>query len=110
MDRYAEGCSVDAGDIVAYIGQAGEEIRPDGATEPVSVAPQCPRSGDLPRPSPRGIAIRAAPMILNLAQRAGVDLAQVGGPVRVARSPARIYSRPKMPPTSPVFRQLSRHQ
>ena len=76
-----EGGKVAAGDIIAYIGRAGEEISPAGemaghapAERPAKHAPLASGGSVPPKP-----AANASPMIVNLASRAGVDLSRVVG-------------------------------
>jgi pyruvate dehydrogenase E2 component (dihydrolipoamide acetyltransferase) len=69
-----EGAEVTQGSILAYVGEAGEEIP--------HVEPE-PEAAREPEPGPRHAAIesapRVAPVVRNLARRLGVDLAECEG-------------------------------
>ncbi|MHB9131646.1 MAG: dihydrolipoamide acetyltransferase family protein [Armatimonadota bacterium] len=63
------------GDVLAYIGAAGETISEEAAAPPVEVAaPSLPST-----PAPANTTIQVAPVVRNLAAKLGVDLATIQG-------------------------------
>jgi pyruvate/2-oxoglutarate dehydrogenase complex dihydrolipoamide acyltransferase (E2) component len=80
--RVLAGATVRTGEILAYVGQAGEAIVPDVPEAPVAAEsrpPKAPAPAEAPiRAEPSG-ASRISPMVRNLATKLGVDLQQVKG-------------------------------
>ena len=80
--RAPAGATVRTGEILAYVGQAGEAIVQDVPEAPVAAEshpPKAPAPAEAPiRAEPSG-APRISPLVRNLAAKLGVDLQQVQG-------------------------------
>jgi pyruvate dehydrogenase E2 component (dihydrolipoamide acetyltransferase) len=80
--RVLAGATVRTGEILAYVGQAGEAIAqgvPEGPTAAQSHPPKTPAPAEAPiRAEPSG-APRTSPIVRNLAAKMGIDLQQVIG-------------------------------
>ena len=75
-----EGTVVEKGQLIAYVGQPGEEIPepPAPPTEQASPSAAAPAAEALPE-TPKSVSAAASPLIRNLARREGVDLSAVTG-------------------------------
>ena len=110
----AEGGRVPVGDLIAYIGDAGDEVpeiataaaeAPPAATppppaapvaEPVAAAPAPP-----PMPPPAGGRVKASPMARRLARERNIDISQVVGTGpggRITRDDVLSYQPPAAAP------------
>ncbi|MBI81743.1 MAG: hypothetical protein CMJ81_00975 [Planctomycetaceae bacterium] len=75
-----DGDVIEVGDVIAYVGQAGESL-PDTVTTADTIARQGEPEEEKPVAAkrPAADAPRVSPLIRNLAKKMAVDLAQVKG-------------------------------
>ena len=79
-----EGKDVPVGELLAYLGQAGETVPGSAATEAAGTVPaQAPAAASAEKPSSRGTVLpaglRATPLARKTAREEGIDLSAVTG-------------------------------